>query len=156
MDESYLAMAREAALLCSSIQVQLTELAAMEAAGATEVEFKVEVGPSDMASFQSTGSSGMAPSPGTPGTSTAATITPARARATRATKTLTPVRPDFEGNYEDFGTVTDDEDITLDGTNVEQMLERSVKPSTGRSIHIFGTSGSLFQFFMSCPRCHRR
>jgi hypothetical protein len=79
MDDSYLAMAREAALLCSSIQVMLAELAAMEAAGATEVEVEVEVGPSDMASFHSTGSSGMAPSPATPGTSVAATITPVRA-----------------------------------------------------------------------------
>jgi hypothetical protein len=83
MDDSYLAMAQEAASLCSSIQVQLAELAAMEAAGATEVE--VKVGPSDMASFHSTGSSGMALSPATPGTSAAATITPVRARATRAT-----------------------------------------------------------------------
>jgi hypothetical protein len=136
MDDSYLAMAREAASLCSSIQVQLTEFAAMEAAGATEVEVEVEVevedGPSDMASFHSTGSSGMAPSPATPGTSIKATITPvrARARATRTTKTSAPTRPSFEGNYEDFGTVTDDEDVMLDGTNVELMLERSVKPST--------------------------
>jgi hypothetical protein len=128
MDDSYLAMAREAASLCSSIQVQLAELAAMEAAGATEIE----AGPSDMASFHSAGSSGMAPSPSTPCTSTAATITPVRARATRATKTSTPIRPssEVEGDYEDFGTVTDDEDVTLDGTNVELMLERSVKPST--------------------------
>jgi hypothetical protein len=128
MDDSYLALAREAASLYSSIQVQLTELAAMEAAGATkveeEVEIEVEDGPSDMASFHSTGSSGMAPSPATPGTSTAATITPvrARARATRATKTSTTTRPSFEDNYEDFGTITDDEDVTLDGTNDGLML----------------------------------
>jgi hypothetical protein len=117
MDDSYLAMAREAASLCSSIQVQLAELAAMETAGATEIE---------------AGPSGMAPSPSAPGTSTAATITPVRARATRATKTSTPIRPssEVEGDYEDFGTVTDDNDATLDGTNVELMLERSVKPST--------------------------
>jgi hypothetical protein len=43
MADSYLAMAREAASLCSSIQVQLTELAAMEAAGATKVEVEVEI-----------------------------------------------------------------------------------------------------------------
>jgi hypothetical protein len=117
MDDSYLAMAREAASLCSSIQVQLAELAAMEAAGATEIE---------------AGPSGMAPSPSAPGTSTAATITLVRARATRATKTSTPIRPssEVEGDYEDFGTVTDDDDAMLDGTNVELMLERSVKPST--------------------------
>jgi hypothetical protein len=55
-----------------------------------------------------------------------------RARATRATKTSTPIRPssEAEGDYEDFGTVTDDEDVMLDGTNVELMLERSVKLST--------------------------
>jgi hypothetical protein len=128
MDDSYLAMAPEAASLCSSIQVQLTELVAMEAAGATETE----AGPSDMAPSHSAGPSGMAPSPSAPGTSTAATITPVRARATRATKTSTPIRPssEVEGDYEDFGTVTDDDDATLDGTNVELMLERSVKPST--------------------------
>jgi hypothetical protein len=117
MDDSYLAMAREAASLCSSIQVQLAELAAMEAAGATEIK---------------AGHSGMAPSLSAPGTSAAATITPVRARVTRATKTSTPIRPssEVEGDYEDFGTVTDDADATLDGTNVELMLERSVKPST--------------------------
>jgi hypothetical protein len=111
MDNSYLAMAREAASLCSSIQVQLAELAAMEAAGATEIE---------------AGSSGMVSSPSAPGTSTAATITPVRARAM---KTSTPLRPssEVEGDYEDFGTVTD---ATLDGTNVELMLGRSLKPST--------------------------
>jgi hypothetical protein len=105
MDDSYLAMAREAASLCSSIQDQLAELAAMEAAGATEV----------------------------------ATITPARggttsARASRATKMVTLVRPssdvEAEGDYEDVGTVTDDDDCTLDGSNVKLMLEKSVKPST--------------------------
>jgi hypothetical protein len=46
----------------------------------------------------------------------------------------TPIRPssevEDEGDYEDFGTVTDDDDATLDGTNVELMLEKSVKPST--------------------------
>jgi hypothetical protein len=56
------------------------------------------------------------------------------ARATRATKTSTPIRPSSEveaqGDYEDFDTVTDDDDATLDGTNVELMLEKSVKPST--------------------------
>jgi hypothetical protein len=120
MDDSYLALAREAASLCSSIQVQLAELAAMEAAGATEIE---------------AGTSGMVSSPLAPGTSTA-TITPVRgvtsARATRATKTLTPMRPslEVEGEYEDFGTVTDDNDATLDDTNVELMLERSAKSST--------------------------
>jgi hypothetical protein len=116
MDDFYLAIAREAASLCSSIQVQLAVLAAMEAAGATEIE----AGPSDMASFHSAGSSGIALSPSTPGTSTAATITPVRARATRATKTSTPIRPssEVEGDYEDFDTVTDDEDVTLDCTNV--------------------------------------
>jgi hypothetical protein len=54
MDDSYLAMAGEAAFLCSSIQVQLAELAAMEAAGATEVK---------------AGTSNMEPSPSAPGTS---------------------------------------------------------------------------------------
>jgi hypothetical protein len=128
MDNSYLAMAREAASLCSSIQVQLAELAAMEAAGATEVETVAS-------------SSGIEPWPSVPGTSAAATITPARggggttsARATRATKTSTPIRPssevEDEGYYENFGTVTDDNDATLDGTNVELMLEKSVKPSS--------------------------
>jgi hypothetical protein len=115
MDNSYLAMAQEAASLCSSIQVQLAELAAMEAAGATEIE---------------AGTSGMVSSPSAPGTSTA-TITPVRggtlARATRATKTSTPIRPssEVEGDHEDFGTVTDEDDATLDGTNFELMLEKA-------------------------------
>jgi hypothetical protein len=93
----------------------------MEDAGATEIEAS---------------SSGMASSPLAPGTSTAATIIPVRggtsARATRATKTSMPIRPssEVEGDYEDFGTVTDDDNATLDGTNVELMLERSVKLST--------------------------
>jgi hypothetical protein len=92
----------------------LAELAAMEAAGATEVK---------------AGTSGMEPSPSAPGTSAAVTITPAR--ATRATKTSTPIRPSSgEGDYEDFSTVTDNDDATLDGTNVELMLEKSVKPFT--------------------------
>jgi hypothetical protein len=121
MDNSYLAMAREAASLCSSIQVQLAELAAMEAAGATEVEAVAGTLPS------------------VPSTSAAATITPARggttsARATRATKTLTPIRPssevEAEGDYKNFGMVSDDDDATLDGSNVELMLEKSLKPST--------------------------
>jgi hypothetical protein len=47
-------MAGEAASLCSSIQVQLAELAAMEAAGATEVK---------------AGTSNMEPLPSAPGTS---------------------------------------------------------------------------------------
>jgi hypothetical protein len=76
----------------------------------------------------------MVPSPSAPGTSTAM-ITPVRgvtsARATRAMKTSTPMRPssEVEGDYKDFGTVTDDDDATLDGTNVKLMLEKSVKSS---------------------------
>jgi hypothetical protein len=98
----------------------------MEAAGATKVEAVA-------------GTSGMEPSPSVPATSAAATITPARggttsARATRATKMSTPIRPssevETEGDYEDFGTVANDDDATLDGSNVELMLEKSVKPST--------------------------
>jgi hypothetical protein len=76
----------------------LAELAAMEAAGATEVK---------------AGTSSMEPS--APGISAAVTITPARrgttsARATRARKTSTSIRPSsaVEGDYEDLGTVTDD------------------------------------------------
>jgi hypothetical protein len=99
----------------------LAELAAMEAAGATEVEVVAST------------------SPPVPSTSAVATITPARggttsARASRATKMSTLVRPssdvEAEGDYEDFGTVTDDDDCTLDGSNVKLMLEKSVKPST--------------------------
>jgi hypothetical protein len=95
----------------------------MEAAGATEVV---------------AGASGIKSSPAVPGTSAAATITPARkgpsSRATRATKTSTPVRQSSEveddGDYKDFGTVTDDNNATLDSANVEMMLEKSMKPST--------------------------
>jgi hypothetical protein len=45
-----------------------------------------------------------------------------------------PIRTSSEveddGDYEDFNTVTDDDDATLDSTNVELTLEKSVKPST--------------------------
>jgi hypothetical protein len=122
MDDSYLAMPREAASLCSLIQDQLAKLAAMEAAGATKVV---------------AGTSSVKPSPAVPGTSAAAMITPARkgtpSRATRSTKTSTPVRPSSEveddGDYQDFGTITDDDEAALDSTNVELMLEKSVKSS---------------------------
>jgi hypothetical protein len=98
----------------------------MEAAGATEVKAVAST-------------SGMEPSPSVPGTSAAATIAPAwggttSARATRATKTSTPIRPssevEAEGDNEDFSTVMDNADATLDGSYVELMLEKSVKPST--------------------------
>jgi hypothetical protein len=73
---------------------------------------------------------------------------------------LTPVRPssdvEAEGDYEDFGTVTDDDDATLDGSNVELMLEKSVKLSTREKYSPCGTSGLLFQSSMGYPQCHRR
>jgi hypothetical protein len=150
MDDSYLAMAREAAFLCSSIQVQLAELSAMEATGATEVK---------------AGTSGMVSLPSAPGISTAATITPVRggtsARATRATKTSTPIRPssaEAQGDYEDLGTVTDDDDATLDGTNVELMLEKSMKPSTREKYSRLWDKWVAFSIFheLSTMRCHRR
>jgi hypothetical protein len=144
MDDSYLAMAREAASLCSSIQVQLAKLAAIEAAGATEVEFVA-------------GTSGMEPLPAVPGTSVAATITPAR--RSRATKTSTPVRPnsdEADGNYEDFRTVMDDNAATLDGSNVELMLEKSVKPSTREKYSPLWDKWVAFSSSTGYPRCHRR
>jgi hypothetical protein len=150
MDDSYLAMAPEAASLCSSIQDELAELAAMEAAGATEVVAST---------------SGIKLSPAVPGKSAAATITPARkgtsSRATRATKTSTPVRPSSEfeddGDYEDFSAVTDNHNATLDSTNVELMLKKSVKLSTREKYSpACGTSGWHSPSSRGCPQCHQK
>jgi hypothetical protein len=148
MDNSYLVMATEAARLSKLIQTQLAELEAIEAVIA--IEDREEAG-------SSTGRRLMMSSNGlllmSPSASRSAVVASTPVRPGSASPKLqgmmsltegwngsafpTPATPagtyfsEDEPGYEDFGVVTEDDDASsMDTANVDEMLKRSVKPST--------------------------
>jgi hypothetical protein len=146
MDNSYLVMAAEASRLSELIRTQLAELEAIEAVIA--IEDREAAGSSNYRSPM-TSSDGlilMSPAlrtavvastpvgPGSPPPKLQGMMSLTEGWNGSAYPTPDTVGTFFsedEPRYEDFGMVTEDDDASsMDAANVDEMLKRSVKPST--------------------------
>jgi hypothetical protein len=150
MNDSYLMLANEASVLCGQIAANVRELEEVEAAIAKEDR--------EAAGGSGTGRTvNVTPVSKVRKPLVSTNMTPSRAKAddldesAPAAATLTPLRAegallspvlialgssmredtDVSDGYVDFGTVTEDEDVTaMDHSSVDRMLKHSVRPST--------------------------
>jgi hypothetical protein len=148
MDNSYLVMATEAVRLSELIQTQLAELEAIETVIA--IEDREEAGSLNYRSSMMLSDGLILMSPSALRSAVVAS-TPVRPGSTppklqgmmsltdgwKGSASPTPAAPagtffsKDEPGYEAFGMVTEDDDASsMDTANVDEMLQRSVKPST--------------------------
>jgi hypothetical protein len=153
MDDSYLTLANMASVLCGQIAADIRKLEEVEAAIAKED--REAAGGSGKGTGRSVNATPVSkvikPAVSTITTPrrakadnldksapAAATSTPLRAEGALASPVLIALGSsmggedtDVSGGYVNFGTVTEDEDVTaMDHSSVDRMLKHSVRPST--------------------------